>query len=554
LVIFNVLTPREALSGFSNEQIAVIVLLLVASYAVEKTRILPVIFSKIIPFNISFKSFIVRLTLLVATFSSFLNNTPIVAMLIPYVTEWARRRNAPLSKILIPLSYAAILGGTVTLIGTSTNLLVAALYEHYTGKQLGLFDFTPIGLPAAVVGLFYLLTIGIRLLPWRKTPLDLFLQRTKDYMVETVVNKGSPLVGKTIKEAGLRNLKGLFLAEILRDNKTIAPVGPQEVLQAGDILIFVGNTEAINLLLNSRTGLSLPKEHNLNPKREAKIVEAVVPANSPLVGKRVKDTNFRAKYDAVIIGVHRKGEKLRGKIGEIVLKPGDLLLLITGADFAKRVENSADFYPISHAGNLLNYNLKWGFFALGGFLAVLLLSALGILSLFKGLLIYLLAILVTRLVTYGEIKERLDINLIVIAALSLALGAALLKSGLAAYFAEQLIKLALPFGILAVLIALYLITNLLTEFITNMGAAAIAFPIAVEVAQTLHADLKPFALLVAFAASASFVSPIGYQTNLLVFSLGGYRFADFVKVGFGLSVTYGLATVGLLYLTYFYGK
>jgi len=445
LVLFNVITPQEALEGFSNIQIATIVLLLIISYAIQKLKVLPIIFSKILSSQIPYRNFLLRLTVLVSLFSSVLNNTPIVALLIPYVSDWAKRNGISLSKILIPLSYAAIVGGTITLIGTSTNLLVAALYEQYSGNSLKLLEFTPIGIPLAISVILYFYLFGYRLLPNREEPVKDFLKQVKNYLVETYVSENSPLIGKSIKEAGLRNLKGLFLAEIIRGEKIIRPVSPEETIYKDDILIFVGNTKAINDLLNMNLGLELPKACIL-PFQVLDVVEAVVPYNSPLIGKSIKELNFRAKYDAAVIGVHRRGEILRGKIGTITLKPGDLLLLWVGRDFYKKLEDSNDLYILNTVGNIYKYPFKKGLILLVIFLIIILLSSFQVISLFKGLLLYIFILLALKILSFSEIKKKIDLNLIFTASLSLALGKAMIDTGLANYIASFIVGVSKILG------------------------------------------------------------------------------------------------------------
>ncbi len=549
LVVFGILSPQEALSGFSNPQIAVIVLLLVISYVLYKTKAIEFILSKFLKENLSYKSFLFRLTVLTSFLSSFLNNTPVVASLIPYVHTWAKKRGMSPSKVLIPLSFSAILGGTITLIGTSTNLVVNALYNSQTGKSLHLWDFTPLGLLATALGIIYMVLIGSKLLPKREEAVENLLFKSKEYLVETVVLPTSELIGKTVKEANLRNLKGLFLVEILRKDKTIAPVSPNEVIRAGDILVFAGNTEAVGDLLNHFRGLVLPKMCRL-PLEQTEIVEALIPPNSDLIGKKIKDTNFRARFDAAIVGIHRQGEKLKGKIGEQVLKIGDLLLLIIGKDFYKKVSDSKDIYVLSKVGDFYNFSPQKGLIALIIFISSILFTAFGFISLFKVLIIDIFLFLALRLIQPQELKRNLELNLIFTAALSLALGKAVVVSGLAYDVANFIFKTFSLFGEWGNLMGLYLFTVFLTEFITNLGAVGIAFPIAVEISKITGIDLKALTLLVAYASSASFLSPIGYQTNLMVFSLGNYRFFDFIKVGFPLALIYAIVIILGIYLIY----
>jgi len=549
LVIFGILTPSQALSGFSNTQIAIIILLLLISNILQKIGIINFYFSKIFKSSKSYKSFLSKMFFITSTLSSILNNTPIVAMFIPYVYQWSKRNNVYPSKLLIPLSYAAILGGTITLIGTSTNLIVNGLAVENGLKSLGIFDFAYVGIPATIIGFIYIYFVGNKLLPARKDVIDTFLERKKEYIVETVIKNNSPIVGKTIKEAKLRNLKGLFLAEIIRGYEKISPVSPNEILKSNDILIFVGQTESITDLLSSDLGISIPDVCEI-PGEKTEIVEVVVSNNSSLINKRIKDTDFRAKYDAAILAVHRNGEKLSGKIGDIVLKAGDLLLLITGKDFWKRAEDTTDFYIVSKVKEILNIDKFKGNLIFLGFLSVIILSAFNIISLFTGLILLISISVIFKIVSYSEIKKGFDINLLIIAALSLAIGKAMIITKTADFISSGILSIFSPFGVIGALIGIYLITNILTEFITNLAAASITFPIALSLANTLSLEPTAFILAVAYGASASFITPIGYQTNLMVYAVGNYKFKDFIIVGLPLSILYAIICISILYILF----
>jgi di/tricarboxylate transporter len=550
LVTFNILSPQEALSGFSNPSIAIVILLLIISNIIQKIGIVNIYFSKILHENLTYKSFLARMFLSTSFLSAFLNNTPIVAMLLPYIYQWCKRKNLYPSKLLIPLSYAAILGGTTTLIGSSTNLIVNGLAVEHNLKPFHIFDFAYIGIPLALIGFIYIYIIGYKLLPNREDPLTQFFKKKKEYLVETIVKDGSILIGKTIKEANLRNLKGLFLIEIIKRNKKIYPVSPNDIIEAGDVLIFAGQTEAITELISSNIGLSLPDLCNLNEEK-LDIVEVVISPNSSLINKKVKLTDFRAKYNAAIIAIHRNGERLKGKIGEIILKPGDLLLLLAGKDFWKIAEETTDFYIISKITEIYNFDKKKGNFIFITFLLIITLSSLQIISLFSGLIFLISLLILLRFISYSELKKGLDINLVLIASLSIAIGKGILNSGLAELMASLIKDILYPFGIIGILTTIYILTNLLTEFITNIAAASIVFPIAISSAKVLGIDPQPFILAIAYGASASFVTPIGYQTNLMVYSVGNYKFKDFFKVGFPLTIIYAIVCITGIYLFYF---
>ncbi|WP_457622332.1 SLC13 family permease [Persephonella sp.] len=549
LVLSGILSPSEALSGFSNEQIATIILLLLVSNLIQKMGIINYYFSKILKENLTYKQFLGKMFFTVSSLSSFLNNTPIVAMLIPYVYDWSRKKRIAPSKLLIPLSYAAILGGTITLIGTSTNLLVNGLVVENNLEPLEILDFAYVGIPATIAGFLYMFFIGYKLLPDRKDVLESFLERKKEYIVETIIKKNSPLVGKSVKEAQLRNLKGLFLIEIIRSHKKIYPVSPEEILEENDILIFAGQTDSITDLISSKSGLSLP-EFCVVDDEKVDVVEVVISNNSSLINKKVRDTDFRAKFDAAILAVHRNGEKLRGKIGEISLKPGDLLLLITGKDFWKRAEDTTDFYIVSKVREIFNIDTRKGNLVFLSFLLVIILSALKIISLFTGLILLIAGFVIFKITSYSEIKKGLDINLVIIAALSLSIGKAMILTGTADILASHINSLFSPLGVLGALLGVYIFTNILTEFVTNIAAASITFPIALSLANSLHADPTAFVLAVAYGASASFITPIGYQTNLMVYGVGNYKFKDFVKVGLPLSIIYAIICILLLFFIF----
>jgi len=562
LTVLGILSPKEALGGFANDQLAVIVMLLVLSDIIRQSTLIEHLFDKIFKGAKSSAGFLARMIAYVSVCSAFFNNTPLVAMMMPYVYSWSKRNKVSPSKLLIPLSYAAILGGCATLVGTSTNLIVNgmvldAIAENPPGtpsyipslSPLGIFDFAYVGLPMLVIGSIYLMVFGNKLLPDRKDVVEDYVQSAREYLVEAKVKPNSSLIGKTIKEAKLRKLEGVFLVKIIRGNRMISPVSPMEILEEDDGLIFSGVTNAISDLTKPSMGLSLPKACDI-PKSSNDIVEVVISHSSRLAGGKIQDSDFRGKYDGSILAVHRNRENLSGKIGEIVLKAGDVLLVLIGEDFFKRTADVTAFYVISKEKKQIDIKPYKLAILVGGILGAVILQAIGIFPLFHSLMMLLGVVFLMNVVPLSEIRKGLDFNLIVLLAFGLAFGKAMINSGAAGYLADYLLKFAAPFGQMGLLAALFLITNLLSSYITNKAAVAIIFPISLSVSQTMGYDVAPFILVVCFGAAASFITPIGYQTNLMVFGPGGYSFKDFFKIGLPLTILYMIVCVTVLSLMY----
>ncbi|MCF8371466.1 MAG: anion permease [Bacteroidales bacterium] len=555
LGVAGILTPLEMMHGFANEQIAVIMLLLLLGDIIRKTRAVEFIFDKIFRHAHTYKSFLGRMVLLIAGFSAFLNNTPLVAVMMPYVHSWSKRHNVSPSKLLIPLSYAAILGGCATLIGTSTNLIVNGLLadqEVIPGlATFNMFDFIYVGLPMIVIGFFFLLFFADKLLPSNPDVLSDFSTNTREYMVEALVEPNSSLIGKSVEEAGLRNLKGLFLVEIIRDDKELRAVSPDEYIRENDRLLFAGETETVADMVNSNMGLVLPDLDKHAGQRNKEILEIVVSHNSQLINQTAKLADFRSNYDASIIAIHRNGERVSGKIGQVRIKAGDVLLLMAGSDFETHSAETQDFYLISKIKDIHEFEWYKIPVLLGGTFLAIALSAFHVVSLFKALLVLLLILGALKIATLKDIKKGFDYNLFVIIALSLALGKAMINTGVADLVSDLLTKVFLPLGNVGLLLGIYLITSLLAAYITNKAAAAIVFPVSLTMALNQGLNPMPFILIVAFAAAANFMTPHGYQTNLMVYGPGAYTFRDFFRIGFPLTVLYLIVTVTILSLMYF---
>ena len=549
LVSTGLISTTEVLVGFSNDAIAVMLMLLVISQVIWRTGFIQWIFESVLKPSSNYRGFLAQMMPFVGISSAFMNNTPVVAMMIPFVADWGQRHNVPASKLLMPLSWAAILGGMITLIGTSTNMIVNSLVVSIGAEELSILDFTPVGLMIFVGGMAYVLLIGNRYLPSRKSPSERFTECPREYVANLVVRPKSDLVGRSIAEANLRKLKDLFLVEIIRENTVIAPVTPLEVLEAGDQLVLVGKVSAVADLVSEFKGLASDELSFQSEKLE--VIKLVVASRSALIGKKVKETNFRGKYDAAILAVHRHGKHQEGKIGDMKLQSGDLLLVVGGNDFTKS-SVSSDFYVISKIKQIHNLDFKKSVSIISSVFLCIMLSIFNVVPLFNSLFVLITGFLVTGILTGSELRKMLNINLLVVAAFALAVGRAVQITGLGEMLANFVVGWLEPFGPIGILAAVYLTTNILAELITTTAAATIVFPFAAASATALGVDGTPFYLAVAYGAAANFITPVGYQTNLMVFGPGGYRMMDFFRAGLplklicaiiaiiGLAVTHGL--------------
>lgn len=547
IFITGILPAEQALSGFSNEGMLTVAALYIVAAGLKETGAIHFIVQKVMGDAKTVKKAQLRIMSPVMVMSAFLNNTPIVASFIPALERWSRISQIPVSKILIPLSYAAILGGTCTLIGTSTNLIINGLMiQHGSLQTIGLFEPALIGIPVAIAGFIYLMLFGERLLPVRGSSLDTF-KDPREYTIEMIVETESALTGKTIEDAGLRNLPGLYLIEIQRNQRTIPAVGPYEILKGNDRLIFTGIVDSI-IDLQQITGLEPATDQvfKLNaPRNERKMIEAVVSRSNPLIGRTIRDGHFRDRYDAVVIAVSRSGERINEKIGDITLRMGDVLLLEAHPNFVNKYRNSSDFYLVSPIEDSTPVTYEKAWLAGLSLVGMVVLAATGILSMLQAAIVAGGFLLVTKSFRYSNALESVDWRVLIAIASALGLGSALEYTGTAEYLATNLLSFAGDNPTLALALT-YLATWLLTEMITNNAAAVLVFPVALSLAATLGVDFMPFAMVMIVAASASFSSPIGYQTNLMVYGPGGYQFTDFTKIGLPLNLIVGLIAVSLI--------
>ncbi|MDQ7041237.1 MAG: SLC13 family permease [Rhodothermus sp.] len=552
LLLTGVLTPQEAFAGFSNPAVLTIAALFVVAAGLQRTEALAFVDRLLFPRHAAIGLAVLRLMAPVSALSAFLNNTPIVAMLMPRVQQWAARHNVAPSKLLLPLSYAAIVGGMITLIGTSTNLVISGLMIQAGLPGLRMFDLLWVGLPVTVTVILFFALVGHRLLPDRRCDQGSFEEGLRDCLFELRVTPGGHLEGKTVEEAGLRALGEAYLVHIRRGGRVI-PAAPEQTLQGGDLLTFVGSARMIERLLE-RTGLerALPAVEE-DPTQALPLFEAVVAPSSNLVGKTLREVQFREQYGGVVLGIQRQGQRIVGSLGRIPIEAGDLLLIEARDGFDRRWNARRDeFYLVApRSPERPRPRPRHAPVALAIFVGMVLLAGLGWMPLVTAAFAAALGMVLTRCLSGNEARQALDLQVLVVIAAALGIGQAVSHSGLATALGHGLVTLTAELGPMAALAMLYLATMTLTELFTNNAAAALMLPVALAVATELGLEPRAFAITVAVAASASFLTPIGYQTNLMVMSAGGYRFHDYLRAGApvaALVFIVGLTMISLIWL------
>ena len=549
LALCGVIKPEEAFSGFISNSLLMVAALFVVTAGLKETGVVDLVGSRVLGPAKTELGGLIMLAIFAITTSAFLNNTPIVAMLIPVVIAWCRKQQVAPSKLLIPLSFLTILGGCCSRIGTSTNLVVDGLMKKAGLPEMTFFEIGYAGLPCAIIGCAYILTVGRRILPERKELMEQLGDSRREYLVEMVVTPACRLVGQSIEAAGLRRLPGLFLIEVDRRGTVIAPVSPDTVLESNDRLVFTGVVGTI-VDLKKIPGLEPATEATdqaSEEQRRRRLCEAVVSRSSPLIGQTVREAQFRSHYNAAIVAIHRNGERLTSKIGDVKLESGDTLLMQTGPNFVQAHRNNPDFYLVSdvEGSQPLRHERWWvALVIFAGLLVTMFIgkSETAMLGAFVagGLMV------LTRCMSAADARQTVEWPVLIAIGASFGLGSALEKSGAALFLSSQLVAWTQPLGPYATLAAIYFVTMVLNELITNNGAAALAFPFCLKAAELSHCDSRPFVMAVALAASFAFASPVGYQTHMMVYGPGGYRFSDFVKVGVPLNLLLWIASVILI--------
>ncbi|MGV4530363.1 SLC13 family permease [Ornithobacterium rhinotracheale] len=549
LMVCGVLEPKTFLTSFANKSIAIIFVLILLTSAINFNYNIVRYLDKIFTQENKPKYFLFQTTSWVSFISAFMNNTPIVALMIPYITHWSKRHGQAPSKFLIPLSYAAIAGGMLTTIGTSTNLVLNGFMESQGVEHFTMFDFLLPGIITCVACMLFIIFFAYQILPARKSVMDI-KENLKEYLVEVSLRPEAQAVGQTVEEAGLRNLLGVYLVEIYREGSSISPVSPQEILQPNDLLFFAGDTQHIVEIVKEKNGFVFPKTERFNLDGDLKVVETLIPYNSNLAGRTLKESRFREKYDAAVIAIHRNGERLRGKLGAIRLAHGDLLMLTTGEHFEALVQNNTNIYVLEEKDEIKKIPFWKSAILFAVSVLALGLSVFKILDFFVSLLVILSAFFALKMYNSTQLKNNLNIDLFLILGSSIAIGTAFMDTGGAKWIGDFVLSIFQQYDKIGILIGVYLLTVLLTSFVTNVAAISIVFPIAFEISRGLDMPAQALFLAIAFGASCAFITPFGYQTNLMIYGVGGYKFRDFVKIGVPVTIIYSLACLISIALIY----
>ena len=548
LLLVGVIDAEQAFSGFSNEAPIVVAALLVFARAADISGLLPPLLDRFLGSGPAPRGLLARVLFPLTLISGFMNNTTLVAMSIPATIDYCRRRKLSPSRYLMPISYAAVLGGVITTIGTSTNLTVSGLLREKGYEPLGLFELTPVGLPIALVGTAVLVLVAGRLLPDR-SPDRTDPETARDFTVSMLVQRNGPLVGRTVESAGLRHLEGVYLVAIDRGEERIAPVSPATELHSRDLLTFVGRVDQIVDLQRTRGLLSTQRRQIRQLEGDEHAFHEVV-LGDRFNGRTLQTVGFRATYGAAVLAVHRAGHRIDGKLGELPLRMGDTLLVLAGGGFQERFRNAGDFLVIAPLRGISpTQPRKATRVALIG-LGFIAATGLELIPILHGALLVALLLVASRALTPRQAAGAVDMNVVILIAAAFGLGAAVDSSGLGKVVADVLLAVFLPFGLIGALAGVLVATMAITELISNNAAAVLLFPVATATAAATGSDPRPYIIAVTLGASLSFLSPLGYQTNLMVYGIGNYRFADFTRLGLPLNLVSILLSLLLIPLVF----
>ena len=554
LMISGVVSFEEATAGFASRPLLMIAGLFVVAAALHETGGIELIGKKLLGKPNSLPGAQARMMVPVAVMSAFMNTTPIVAMYLPMIKSWATRLNIPPSKLFMPLSFAGILGGQATMIGTGSNLIIMGLFIGWWDKPhvwvqdlnigppssvVSMWGTAWIGIPVAITGIIFIILTAKWLLP-NRVALESKRSDIRDYEIKMSIEKGASIVGKTIARADLRNLPGIFLNAIIRGDTYMEAVAPDEVLQQDDKLVFVGDVSAVVKLRKTR-GLIPATDalENIEGKIfSRKMIEAVISGNSHLAGKTIRNSQFRTTYNAAILAVRRNGRHIKRKIGDITLQPGDTLLIESGDYFLLRWRNSSDFYLVSEIKNSMPKLHDKAFWSLGILVVLVFLLTTGYIDRVAAIWACGLAMIATRCISGPLAKKALNLQVLIVIGAAMGIGSAVQTSGLADTASSALLNFANEsnIGNYGTLFLVFLMTSIAAQLMTNYGAAVIMFPIVIGAAEGIGVSPYPFVFTMMSAAGCNFLTPISYQTNLMVYGPGGYTFMDFPRLGLPLTV------------------
>lgn len=549
LVISRVVDASTAFAGFGNEGLITVAVLFVVADGLNQTGAIGFVGQRLLGPPSKPRWTQLRVTVPTGVLSAFLNNTPVVAMLVPVISDWSRKSKIPVSSLLMPLSFAAILGGMCTLVGTSTTLVINGLLiaskESDVGG-LGMFEIGRIGLPAAGVGLLYMLVASRWLLPQRQ-PVRTQLADSREYTVEMLVEPNSTLVGQSIENAGLRHLPDVYLMEIDRSGQILPAVSPETTLQANDQLIFAGVISSV-VDLRRIPGLT-PATNQVfkldSPQRKRCLIEAVVSNSCPYLKMTIREARFRTRYNAAVIAVARNGRRIDRKIGDIELNAGDVLLLESSPTFLDQHRNSRDFFLVSQISDYQPPRFDRAWIARLVLIGMTLCVAFNILTMLQAAMLAAGIMIMTECTTSTDAMRSVDWRVLLVIGAGLGLGQAVEQSGTAEIIATTMIS-SVQSNPHATLAVIYGITMVFTNLITAKAAATLFFPIGIEAAHLLGVDIMPFAIAIIMASAASFATPVGYQTNLMVAGPGGYSQSDYLRFGGPLSVLIWILCIVLI--------
>ena len=548
LMILEIIDVQEGLEGFSNQGMLTIALMYIIANAVKSTGVLDTYSRRLMgEFNGNYSKSIARISIPVAGISAFMNNTPVVAILIPIVKTWCRNNGIPASKFLIPISYATIVGGACTLIGTSTTLIIHGMLLDMGDPGFHFFEPMKIGIALVIACILYLVFIGYRILPSHKDNVIELDERTREFIVTLKVTSDFSNLNQPLAISGLLKQPGIFLFQIHRNDEIISDINPKELVKQDDHLFFTGVPSTIFEIQKTK-GLELIDEEKYSVNKDGfQCFEAVVSNGSPLLGKTVRNSNFREMYDAVILAVHRHGHRLDKKIGDVHLVEGDTLLLLAKSNFGHKFYHSKDFLLVSEAEefNQKSQRERWIIFSL--LVSTIILAVTGVLPLFLSAAVSVGILFLTKVVNLLEAVKSMNWKVLIVIASSFGISKAVSNVGIPDYIGAAIVSSVGQYGFLGIIVALVAGTMLLSEFINNAAAAAVLFPIAVYLANSTGYPLHAFALALLFGATSSFSTPIGYQTNMMVQGPGNYAVKDFLKVGLPLNFLSVVISSGMIY-------